>query len=62
MDLDRNEVLGVWVGEGLHENILDNAEDGGRGANAQRKSDHGHNGKAGAFPKVSTSVVDILPN
>jgi hypothetical protein len=50
VDLNGNEVLRVRVGEGLHENILDNAEDGGRRADAQRKSDHRHNGKAGAFP------------
>ena len=61
MDLDRNEVLRIGVGKRLHQDVLDDTEDGGRGADAQGKSNHRHNSEARAFPKVSSRVTEILP-
>jgi hypothetical protein len=50
MDLHGIEVLRVGVRKGFHQNVFDDAEDGGRGAYAERKGNHGDDGKAWTFP------------
>ena len=62
MNCHRIEALRVRVWERLHEDVFDDAEDGGGGADAQGESNHGHDGEAGVLLEVSSCVEEVLPD
>ena len=61
MDLDGKVPLGIRVGEGLHQNIVDNAENCRGRSNPQRQSKYGDGRKSWRLAKVPQRVSDILP-
>ena len=52
MDLDGKVPLGIRVGEGLHQNIVDNAENCRGRSNPQRQSKYGNHRKSWRLAKV----------
>ena len=61
VDLDGHEPLGVRIGEGLDEDIFEDAEDGGGGADAEGKRKDGDEGEPGGFAKVAEGVTEVVP-
>ena len=47
-------------GQRPQQNSVDDAENGDIGANAERKGQHGNNGKAGLFEQHSERVAQVL--
>jgi hypothetical protein len=60
VDLDADDAVGGAVGERLEEDILDHAEDGGGGTDAETKGDDGHDNEARVLAEAAKAVVHIL--
>ncbi len=57
---DIHQARGVPDRQGTQQHRVDDAEDGGRGADAQRQSQHGHCSEAGRFAQASQTVAYVL--
>ncbi len=54
------ELAAVAVGEGLQEDAVDEAEDGGGGADADGKGEDGGEGEAGGAADLAEGVAEVL--
>ena len=57
---DVDHALGVFVGVRIEENAVDDAEDGGGGANAEHQGEDGADSKAGRFEELPKRETQIL--
>jgi hypothetical protein len=53
-------LLRVVVGKGMKENIFNDAEDGGVGADAESEGEYSDGGEAGGFAQHAEGVANIL--
>jgi hypothetical protein len=60
MNLHRENPIGLTVGKGLEQDVLNHAEYGGRGSYAKAQSDDSHRDEARLFPETAQTVTDIL--
>src|SRR5205814_1298327 len=61
MDLHGHEALRIRVGEWLHHDVIDDAENGRRSANPQSQRDDRNRRKPWRLPQVSKRIPDVLP-
>jgi hypothetical protein len=57
---DDDEAAAVAVGEGLEEDAVDYAEEGGGGSDAEGEGEDGGEGEAGGFAELAEAVADVL--
>jgi hypothetical protein len=57
--LNGREAIGVAVGVGTDEDSVDDAEDGGGGANAESEREDGGESECGAFAKFADGVAKV---
>ena len=55
-----HDLLAPCVGEGLEEHAVDEAEDGGVGADAETQREHDGGGEARAAAQAAQAVADVL--
>src|SRR5258708_7120591 len=60
VNYDRDESAGVRIREGLHHDVLDDAEDGRGGADAEGESDGGDDREGRALAEVAEGEADVL--
>src|SRR6267154_5899149 len=60
MDLDRNKAGGICVWERLHQDIFDDTENGGGGANAEREGDGGNDCETATLAQVAQGEAYVL--
>ena len=61
VDLDHHHPLCVGIGEWIEQNVIDDAEDGGGGADAEGQRENRNAGKAGLIAQPSGAVGKIPP-
>ena len=57
--LDGDKALGIGVGKRAQQHAVDDAEDGGVGADAERESEYGDDGESRRFSQHSQRVAKI---
>jgi hypothetical protein len=57
---DDDETAAVAVGEGLEEDAVDYAEEGGGGSDAEGEGEDGGEGEAGGLAELAEAVADVL--
>ncbi len=55
-----DDALGVRIRERLEEHSVDDAEDGGAGADAEREGEYGDDGEARRFREHSQAILQVL--
>src|SRR6266404_965966 len=60
VDLDGDQAAGIRVGKGLHQDVFDDAEDGGGGADAEGEGYRSDYGKGWAFAQVAEGEANVL--
>lgn len=60
VDLHRHQPLRVGIGKRLHQHVVDDAEEGGGGRNAEGERDHGHRGEPPALGEGAKGVPEVL--
>jgi hypothetical protein len=58
--VEGDELAGLWVGERIEENAVDNGEEGGVGANAESQSENGDGGEERRLAERAKSVTKVL--
>ena len=62
LNLNGHHALGVRVRERVQQDVLDDAENGGCRADAQRQRQHRQRGEAGLVAQAAEAVAEVLPN
>jgi hypothetical protein len=57
---DDDEAAAVAVGEGLEEDAVDYAEEGGGGSDAEGQGEDGGEGEAGGLSELAKTVAEVL--
>ena len=57
---DLHDAVGIAKGERLEQDLVNDAEDGGVGSDAEGHDDGGHEGEAGIFPEQPKSEAKVL--
>jgi len=61
-DLDRDHAIGVAVGEWIEQHVLDDAEDGRGGADAEREREYRQRGEGGLAAQRAQPVPEVVPH
>src|SRR5262249_30219935 len=61
VNLDGNHALGIGVGEWIEQDVVDDAKDGGPGADTQRERKNRDGGKSRLIAQTSGTVAKVHP-
>src|SRR5215469_8964180 len=56
----QNELIGIWIGKRSQKHSVDDAEDGGVGADAQRERQNGDGGEARTLAEHAGGIAQVL--